>query len=511
MSPPARTIAASTALAAALAAVYLAWEPASQDLAAAVFRTDLFADHGFVLWNDQWYSGHHLLSYSVTYPPLADLLGVRLSAALAVVAGAALFAVIVTRRFDGARALVPSLWFAAALAAWLLTGRMPFLVAVPFGLAAIAAADRDRDALAGSMAALATLASPVAGLFVGLAGVAIGLAGARARGAWLALGAGLPIVVLNLAFPVGGEEPFVFSAFIAIPVVAAAALWLVPREYASLRIAAVLYALLALAVFVVPNPLGGNVTRLGALLAGPVLAVLLWPRGRFVVLAISLPLLYWQLVAPVRDVRKGAGDPATERAFFEPLLAELDYVTTAGPPVRIHVTPTENRWEAAFVAPDYPLVRGWLRQLESDDFDLFTDNRLTPAAYRDWLDEHAVSYVAVPDAELDYLAEDEVALIDEGLDYLEPVWEDEDWRLFRVEPQNGLRNAGIEELGVDRIVVEAPEAGTRTLPVNWTRFWRVEQGSACVRESGDERLELEVREPGRIEIAASVGGDSCSG
>ena len=101
-------------------------------------------------------------------------------------------------------------------------------------------------------------------------------------------------------------------------------------------------------MFLVPNALGGNVTRLGALFAGPVLALVLWPRGRLLVLAVSLPLLYWQLVAPVRDLGKAAGDPATERAFFAPLLAELD----RRPPVtRIQVPPTENRWEAAYVAP----------------------------------------------------------------------------------------------------------------------------------------------------------------
>ena len=75
-----------------------------------------------------------------------------------------------------------------------------------------------------------------------LAGVAIALAGERLRGAALAIGGALPIAVLNLAFPLGGEEPFVFSAFIAIPILAAGVVWLVPREYRALRIGAVLYA-----------------------------------------------------------------------------------------------------------------------------------------------------------------------------------------------------------------------------------------------------------------------------
>ena len=281
------TVLAPTLLAAALAAVYMIWAPSSQDLAAATFRADLFADHGLVIWNNAWYSGHHVLSYSVLYPPLGALLGPRLVGALAVVAAAALFALL-ARRWFGARALIPSLWFAAAIGSWLLTGRIPFLLAVPFGLGALLAGDSGRSVVGGVLAALASLASPVAGLFIAVAGVAIALTGERLRGAALALGGAAPIAVLNLAFPVPGQEPFVFSAFVAIPILAAAVLWLVPPEYRALRIGAVLYALLALVVYVVPNALGGNVTRLGALFAGPVLALVLWPRGRLLVLVVSV-------------------------------------------------------------------------------------------------------------------------------------------------------------------------------------------------------------------------------
>ena len=73
--------------------------------------------------------------------------------------------------------------------------------------------------------------------------------------------------------------------------------------------------------------------------------------------------------------------------------------------------PTRNRWEATYVAPRFSLARGWLRQLESDDFDLFTDGNLSPSAYRAWLYSRGVGYVAVSDAEPDYLSRDEEALI----------------------------------------------------------------------------------------------------
>ena len=343
-----------------------------------------------------------------------------------------------------------------------------------------------------------------AGLFVALAGTAIGLAGARARGAWLALGAAAPILVLNLAFPVGGEEPFVFDAFIAVPLLAVAVIWLVPAEHRALRIGALLYAALALLVFAVPNPLGGNVTRLGALLAGPVLALVLWPRGRMVVVAVAIPLLYWQLIAPVRDVRKGTGDPSTERAFYEPLIAQLRNL----PPARVQIPPTANRWEAAYVAPERPIARGWLRQLESDDFELFTDQKLTAESYREWLDAHAVSYVAVPDAERDYLAEDEVELIESGLDYLQPVWANQDWRLYRVDEAAAT---GAVASGPDWFEIVARRAGDLPVEIGFTPWWRVVEGDACVQEGDDDSTVVAAKAPGPVRVEARLGGDSCSG
>ncbi len=503
-STPRWTVLAPTLLAAALAAAYLIWAPSSQDLAAATFRADVFADHGFAIWNNAWYEGHYLLSYSVLYPPLGAALGPRLTGALAVVAAAALFALLARRRF-GEPALVPSLWFAAAIGVWLLTGRIPFLLAVPFGLGALLAADSRRLMAAALLAALTSLASPVAGLFVALAAAALALAGETRRGLALALGAAVPIAVLNLAFPTGGFEPFVFSAFVAIPIVTVLVLWLVPTEYRALRIGAVLYAALALALFVIDNPLGGNVTRLGALFAGPVLALVLWPRGRWVVIAVSIPLLYWQLIAPVRDVRKASGDPSTEAAFYEPLITELDRLAASRESFRVEIPPTKNRWEAAYVAREHPIARGWLRQLESDDFDLFTDGALTADAYLGWLREHAVGYVAVPDARRDYLAEDEVALIDSGLDYLDEIWSDDAWTLYRVDDPLAI---GARTPEPDGFTLTATDRGAYEPAINFNRYWRVTEGDACISDE-DGRTVVRVAEPGTIRVGVGLSGDSC--
>ena len=58
-------------LAAVLAAAYLIVQPPSADLAAQLYRTELFEREGFAIWDNAWYAGHHLPGYSVLFPPLA--------------------------------------------------------------------------------------------------------------------------------------------------------------------------------------------------------------------------------------------------------------------------------------------------------------------------------------------------------------------------------------------------------------------------------------------------------
>ena len=403
----------------------------------------------------------------------------------------------------------------------LFSGRLTFALGIAIGLGALLALQRRHLVLAAGLSALTVCGSPVAGLFLALAGVAVVLAGDRRGGALVALAALGALGALSLAFPSGGEEPFVFSAFIGVPLLAAAALLLLPATERVLRWGVAVYAIAALAAFAVANPVGGNMARLGALAGGPVLALGLAGRRPVALAAIALPLLYWQWVAPVRDVSEASGDPSVRSSYYEPLLAELERRTRGMPPVRVEIPPTGNRWEADYVAPRFPLGRGWLRQLESDDRDLFTDGNLTAAAYRSWLDEHGVSYVAVADAELDYLAEDEAALIRGGLPYLRAIWRDEDWRLYRVEDATGLisrlddpdsaaRDDRLTALGPASFTIAARGPGSLLVRVRYTRYWTVTAGEACLERHGDW-TEVDVRRPGTISVAARFGLDRLLG
>jgi hypothetical protein len=96
------------ALSAVLAAAMLAWSPPVGDLAAQMFRTELFHRAGLEIWNGSWYGGHYTLTYSVLFPPLAALIGPQLVGSLSVVSSSFLFDRLVRDRWERRRAGPPS-------------------------------------------------------------------------------------------------------------------------------------------------------------------------------------------------------------------------------------------------------------------------------------------------------------------------------------------------------------------------------------------------------------------
>ena len=379
-----------------------------------------------------------------------------------------------------------------------------------------------RGTLAILAAAACALASPIAALF--LAGVLIAGAwdgGTRFSRAALAAGAAaLALTAIpHFAFPEPGQFPFVFSSFIAIPAWCVGALVLtqgVKREERRLRQVILGYALASTLIWLVPNAMGGNAIRLGALFGGPVLAAVLlsrrprppvpvWLFGT--VLAVTMVgSLYWQLNASVTQIARSVGDPSTTSAYFEPPARWLNAHGAKG--ARIEVPPTQNHWEAAYLAPKFDLARGWLRQLDTTRDDVFyASGELTNHAYSAWLRGNAISYVALPDAPLDYSSTAERRLILADPPYLKLRYSSEHWRIYRVrEPRPlvapiGAGRAKTLWVGRQGFALEVTRPGLFLVRVNFTPYWSISRGSGCLLRTGDWTI-ARTAHPGVLRVDA---------
>jgi hypothetical protein len=475
--------------------------PASLDLAAHLFRAQLFGREPFGIWNNYWYSGHHMVGYSLLFPAASWTLTPQLAAALAATATAALFEPLARRHF-GADAWLGATVFAAATAVNLFTGRLAFAFGALPGMAAIVALDRRRTWLACALAFVTALCSPVAALFVALAGAAyaIGTAWPRRRAAAAVPGAAVvvsalaPVGALAVAFPEGGTEPFVFNAFLPIPLIGIAALLAIGRGRPVLAAGVALYTLGTVASYLVPTAIGSNAGRLGTWIAAPLAALLWWRPGRradrewrrrmALLAVVALPLLYLQWHDPIRDLSTASADPSNSVGYYRPL---LDFFKRqGGPPFRVEIPFTSFHWEAYAVASRIPIARGWERQLDVKDNSLFYSGRLTAARYERWLHANAVRFVAVAHAPLDYAGRAEARLVSRKLSYLRPVMHDAHWRVYAVKDPTPIAQgaATLTALGPDWLTLRATRAGEVMLRVRFTPYWALTRGSGCVEPAG---------------------------
>ena len=499
----------AVALSVAFTTAVLLWDPHVRDLAAQTFRTELFERGGFSIWNGSWYGGHYTLTYSVLLPPAAALIGARMVGALSVVLSAYLFDRLV-REHWGERAHWATLWFGVGAVSLLVSGQLAFAMGVAFGLLAVRCLQRKRRGQAMVAALCCALASPVAAVFLGGVVLAVRAAGGLRRDG-IAVGAiALGVVLcLNLAFPESGEFPFAFTSFIGVPLWCAGALLVtrgVPGER-QFRAAVYAYLVAATAAWLMPNPLGGNAIRLGALFGGPLLAAILLTRRPRVhpalVVLVLLGSLYWQLMAGVRAVVQTDGDRSTTAAYYHPLRSWLR--AHDGRVSRIEVPPTSNHWEAAYLAPSFGLARGWLRQLDTTRDDVFYDGHLSHRGYRRWLERNAVRYVALPDAPLDYSARTERGLILSAPGYLRLRWTSTHWRVYEVRHPgplvvgDGYSEGRLRSLGTQSFAVQVLRPGRLIVREHYTPFWAIKSGPACVEAAGDW-TELRAARPGLVRV-----------
>lgn len=500
--------------AAILATAWLALAPQTADLAAQVYRTDLFSREGFALWDNSWFAGHHLPAYSLLFPPLSATFGPRAVAVSAVMTSSLLFAHLMRDQGIGRRRAI--MWFGCAAAGDLFIGRLTFALGVACAMACLVAVAHRRPRTALTLGALTAAASPVSALLLAivLAAWMPTLPQRWQRPAVIAM----PLAVaglLTLAFPEGGTQPFELRpALLALAITTGVAVAL-PPTMAAARRGTLLYALAIVAAYVVPTPMGSNIARLGVLVAGPLLMLganrRQSPRRALTVLT-ATAIISWQLFAPITEVLKTDDALATSPSYFEPLLKKLSSL----PPGRIEVVPTATRWESVYVARQVPLARGWETQLDRRYNALFYTSELDRDTYVRWLRRLAVSYVAISDAPTERWGRNEARLLRSPPPALRLIWRSPHWRVFAVRGSAPLVSAGrLIELGGDTVTVALPAARTTVVRVRYHRFW--EAGPhACVTRSALGFTRITTRQAGiytlraRLDVPALLGDrDGC--
>ncbi|MET9148921.1 MFS transporter [Streptomyces sp. NPDC004042] len=464
-----------TALAGVLHIVwFFAFANSGGDLAAQDAWAEFVGRHPDSAYNLAWYGGMHAVSYSMVSPYLMSLLGVRTTMMIAGTVSAGLLTLILLR----SRVVRNPLWAALAgvfgLLCNALSGRVTFGLGTMFALGAVAAVfcwpyrwRRKRWAkalVAAPLAALATMGSPVAGLFVGLVAVALFLQ-KRRPGAWaLGLAPAVVVAVSALLFPFSGTQPMGFGSASLPLLYAVLAAVLVPREWTTVRITSWVYALSVVGVWVISSQIGSNITRLAMLFAGVALVAALpftVPRSRkwyATVLALT-GFVVWIGFKSVDDIVHTAPAASWSRELA-PLVNQLQ--KAGAQKGRVEVVPASSHREASALAPYVNLARGWNRQADMERNPLFYDDTLNSANYHDWLQRWAVHYVVLPKGEPDGDGgQRERALVQRGMPYLSQVWGDANWQLFKVTDPKPLAepNAVVDRAEQGELTIEVREPG----------------------------------------------------
>lgn len=441
------------------------------DLAAQDAWAEFVGRHPDSAYNLAWYGGMHPVSYSVVSPYLMSVLGVRTTMMIAGTLSAGLLTLVLLRSRSVRNPLWASLAGVFGLIANAISGRVTFALGMVFALGAVAVVfcwphrwryKRWAKALcAAPLAALATMSSPVAGLFVGFVAVALFLQ-KRRPGAWaLGLAPTAVVAVSAWLFPFSGTQPMVIGSVLLPLLLAVVTFVIAPKEWKTVRLVSAVYGLAVILVWVVSSQIGSNITRLAMLFAGVALVAVLpytvprscqWYAG---VLAL-ITFAGWIGYKTVDDIIHAAPEASWARELA-PLVNELQQV--GAEKGRVEVVPARSHREASALAPYFNLARGWNRQADMERNPLFYDDTLNSANYREWLKRWAVHYVVLPKDEPDPTgAERERELLQRGMPYLRQVWGDANWQLFKV-----VTPAPLAE---PNAVVERAEQGEMTMRVS---------------------------------------------
>ncbi|WP_225890930.1 MFS transporter [Streptomyces dioscori] len=472
-------------------------------------------------YNLAWYGGMHPVSYSVVSPYLMAVLGVRTTMMIAGTLSAGLLMLVLMRSRAVRNPVAAAAAGVFALLCNAISGRVTFGLGMVFALGAAAVVfcwpyrwryKRWAKALcAAPLAAAATAASPVAGLFVGFVAVALFLQ-KRRPGAWaLGLAPAAVVGVSAWMFPFSGTQPMMFGSVLLPFASAACAFFLVPKEWKTVRITSAVYGLAVVLVWLINSQIGSNISRLPMLLGGVTLIAALpftVPRSRkwYAILLAFVTVNGWIAFKAVDDIVHTTPAASWARELA-PLVNQLQ--VAGAEKGRVEVVPARSHREASALAPYVNLARGWNRQADMERNPLFYDDTLNSANYHEWLQRWAVHYVVVPKGEPDGDGgERERELVQRGMPYLKQVWGDANWQLFEVTDPTPMADppAVVDRAEQGELTLEVKRAGRVLIRIPYSPWLGLVDAEGKSVKPPQETEESKQREDGAPKTYDNVNG-----
>jgi hypothetical protein len=133
-------------------------------------------------------------------------------------------------------------------------------------------------------------------------------------------------------------------------------------------------------------------------------------------------------------------------------------------------------------------------------------HRLTPAGYRAWLDDNAVSAVALPRAPLDEGGTAEAALLRHAPKYLVPVWHNAHWRVWRVADPTPIVSGAARLLDQDpaSLTLRFSAPGTVVVRVRASNLWVSGVAGVCVGRTTHGWLTVTSPSAGDVQVETSL-------
>jgi hypothetical protein len=496
----------------AISIAYLILRPASADFASGDFRARLFRK-GAYIWDNHWFGGHTLPGYGIVSPMLGRQLGVVPVAIVSLLVASWAFGSIVAH-CKRAQPTLPSPTLAAmlfsvgcGLSLW--GGRLTFGPAVAFGTLCVFFLQRRRAGWSVIAAVLCSMSSPVGAVSLAIVVLACWLARAFPRHLLVLVGiaAVVPAGVVGLTFPEGGWYPFTAGSLLLLSGVLATIGWF-GRHSPVVRMLTIVYAIVAIAAFVIRSPLGGNVVRLAWLAAAPaaMLTVTRFRRTLLPMFVIFTVIWGWSYV----KLGFVAADATTQPKYYDTLAAFVR--SQPGGVQRVEVVATQSSRQADELALKINIARGWETQLDRELNPEFY-NGLTTDTFHHWLQRNSVSLVALPTTGLQQQSLEEQAVIESGPSYLQLAWSSPRWRVYRVVDSVALADNGatVTDVGAESLTIYAPHLGVTNVRFRYTKWYEITTGDACISRSSDGWVQLHVYRPGTIVAKVSFTLDTAAG